>query len=425
MAVFGSSLLLLILLPGQARLPHPALKPAFWVLAIVGLSFLNPGTNAWLAAAAQIAMYLAILGPLFWVPRLRINAKTLERALLMIWAFQTLSAVVGILQVYYPGRFQPAISAVVLASRSHGESLKYVNGFGQNVFRPMGLTDYPGGACWAGFYAALIGLGLFTLERRISRQAIYSFSMIAGITTIYLSQVRSVFVMLCVSALTFIALCSRRKLAMLAAGSRAHFERIKLTRTIAVVVVATLAGSSWGLSVGGKSVRERFGTLTAQSPGQVYQDSRGLFLTYTVETLVPEYPLGAGLGRWGMMNYYCGDHSGFAGPALWSEIQWTGWLYDGGVLLVVAYAVTLLAALLTAYKIAFNPFDGKLAVLAAVVFAYDLGAIADTFDSNVFISQEGLNFWMLNAVLFAAAVYETALMQKSPRVSLKNVHAGP
>jgi hypothetical protein len=420
-AVFGGSLILTALLSGRERFFHPAVRPTFWILTVIALSILNPGTDTWLAAAAQIAMYVAILGPLFWVPRLRIDSNTLGRALLLIWAFQTLSAGIGILQVYYPGRFQPAISAVVLAGRWHGENLKYINGFGQSVFRPMGLTDYPGGACMAGFYAALLGLGLFTLERRLFRQAIYAFSMIVGITSIYLSQVRSVFVMLCVSALAFVALASRRKVGLplqgRGFGRLSGVRRINLARAIAVIMVAALAGSLWSLSVGGKSVSDRFSTLTSGSPTQVYQANRGFFLTYTVETLLPQYPLGAGLGRWGMMKYYFGDQNKATESAFWSEIQWTGWLYDGGLPLIAAYAVALMVALLTAYKISLSEPDGRLAVFAAIVFAYDIGAIADTFDTNIFMSQEGLNFWMFNAVLFAAAAYEARLTTRQAAIA--------
>ena len=59
-------------------------------------------------------LYLAILAPLFWVPRLRINPAALRRALLLLWAFHTVSAGFGILQVYFPGRFQPNLSTMIV-----------------------------------------------------------------------------------------------------------------------------------------------------------------------------------------------------------------------------------------------------------------------------------------------------------------------
>ena len=41
-------------------------------------------------------------------------------------------------------------------------------------------------------------------------------------------------------------------------------------------------------------------------------------------------------------------------------------------------------------------------VLIYVVFAYDVGALAMTFNYPLFIGQSGLEFWILNACLFAA-----------------------
>ena len=47
-----------------------------------------------------------------------------------------------------------------------------------------------------------------------------------------------------------------------------------------------------------------------------------------------EYPLGAGLGRWGMAAGYFGTAGA---PGLWAEIQITGWMIDGGVIMIVVY----------------------------------------------------------------------------------------
>ena len=44
-------------------------------------------------------------------------------------------------------------------------------------------------------------------------------------------------------------------------------------------------------------------------------------------------------GCWGMMFYYFGDPGNTKNPALWAEIQWTGWLYDGGIALVFFYTL--------------------------------------------------------------------------------------
>jgi hypothetical protein len=38
-----------------------------------------------------------------------------------------------------------------------------------------------------------------------------------------------------------------------------------------------------------------------------------------------------------------------------------------------------------------------------MLFGYDMGAIANTFAYPVFIGQNGLEFWLFNALLYAAA----------------------
>ena len=69
-----------------------------------------------------------------------------------------------------------------------------------------------------------------------------------------------------------------------------------------------------------------------------------MFLSYTLQELLYEYPFGAGIGRWGMMSAYFGEPTNWQFPALWAEIQLTGWLYDGGVLLWICYAGAIVTA---------------------------------------------------------------------------------
>jgi len=193
---FSISLFFLIFLRGASR-SHPATKPALFVIAIVALSLFNPGTDSVVSGLAQIAMYVAILSPLFWMPRMTLDSRMLRAVLLTLWSFYSLSAFAGILQVYYPGRFQPNLSAQV-AARGVGyvKSLRFKLPTGQTAFRPMGLTDMPGGASTAGFYAVLLGLGFLMTERRFLYRCIFMASMFLGMTCLYLSQVRSILVML-------------------------------------------------------------------------------------------------------------------------------------------------------------------------------------------------------------------------------------
>jgi hypothetical protein len=135
----------------------------------------------------------------------------------------------------------------------------------------------------------------------------------------------------------------------------------------------------------------------------VYYSNRGYFLEGTLEHYVPEYPLGAGLGRYGMANAYFGNNGDPSRPPLWVEIQWTAWVLDGGVLVMVLYPLALLLTALWAFRLALQREDpGEFWLWGSIIFAYDLGAIALTFSYPFFMSQAGMEFWLLNAALFGA-----------------------
>ena len=113
-----------------------------------------------LSGGAQVFLYAAIAGPLFWVCRVRVDEKTLRLTLAVLWVFHLTSSGFALLQVKYPGQFQPRISTVVLAQGDHYmRDLHFRNAEGEMVLRPMGLTDIPGGASLSGFYAVLGGIG--------------------------------------------------------------------------------------------------------------------------------------------------------------------------------------------------------------------------------------------------------------------------
>lgn len=391
---FLSSLLLLAFLPRRA-IRHPAAKPALLALVIVAISVLHPTTNTLVSGAAQAAIYLAILAPLFWVPRLKIDAAAFRRMILILWSFHTVSAAVGVLQVYFPGRFQPSLSSAIAAQgEGYVSSLMITTGTGQEVFRPMGLTDVPGGAATAGLYAVLFAVAFLLTGSGAWIRIASVGSMMLGMVVIYLSQVRTSLVVAAIVILILGAvLALRREVARLAVLS-------------AVVALIVLGGFAWAVALGGESVTSRLATFTADDPSEVYQSNRGQFLEHTIDELLPRYPFGAGLGRWGMMNSYFGDNSDPERAQIWVEIQWTGWLLDGGVPLILAYVAALLVATWIAWRIArprtSMPGD-SLALWGAVVLAYNVGALAWTFVYPLFIGQLGMEFWLINAALFTAA----------------------
>lgn len=376
---------------GQA---HPSSRPAVWVLAIVAISIFHPTTNSLTSGTAQAVLYFAILAPVFWASRLTIDGAAFRNLVTVLWGFHAVSAALGVAQVYYPGIFQPSLSPVIAAQgEEYLASLRITTARGASVYRPMGLTDMPGGAATSGFFSVLFGIGLFLTDRRAWLRVACLVSMVLGMGTIYLSQVRSILLMAIISVIAFAAVLA----------SRGHVARLGLLATVtAGVIVGSFA---LAVAVGGESVTSRLATLVAENPTQVYHSNRGRFLEETVDELLPRYPIGAGMGRWGMMNSYFGDNSDPDRQSIWVEIQWTGWLLDGGVPLILAYVAALLLALLTAWRISGRTTAGgsDLYLWAALIVGYNVGAIAITFNYPLFIGQGGLEFWLLNGALFAAA----------------------
>ncbi|MBD2214891.1 hypothetical protein H6G27_34355 [Nostoc linckia FACHB-104] len=398
-ASFALSLFLLIRLrPEGAK--HPATNSAFIVLGIMLLQFsLHPYINSITAGAAQCAMYFAILSPLFWVRSLKITQIGFESLMFLMWSIHTLSAGFGVLQVYFPGKFQPSLSTTIQESTYHGDNLLITLANGEQLYRPMGLTDTPGGAATAGFYAFLFGV-VITLKYKnpILRIAGISSAGI-GLFCIYLSQIRSMLVLVAISMVFLAGVLLRT----------AQFARLTMmASSLTALFVATF---SWAVAIGGKSTLQRISSLFSASAGEVYHQNRGHFLQDTIEKLLPQYPLGAGLGRWGMMNSYFGDNTDLISQPIWVEIQWTGWLLDGGVPLVFAYIAALTIVCHTAWKIAINRKLGDFALWGGLIFAYDIGAVAITFNYPFFMSQGGMEFWLLNTALFVA-VYQSTMPDK-------------
>lgn len=387
---FGSSLILLVVLHGQGP-QHPSARPAVIALLIVVASLVHPNRNSLTAATGQVMMYLAILGPLFWVPRAGSDPSMLRRIMAIMWAYHAVSSAFGVLQVYFPGQFQPAVSSAITGQRDYIEGLKIVLDDGTSTLRPMGLTDVPGGAAMSGLYSVIFGIGfLLDANRRLVQLAALA-GIVMGFACIYLCQIRSVLVMtlFCIAAICLVTL------------QRGQFGRLLL---LAVVVGAAIVGGFvWAAGLGGRNMVSRLESLIAENPDQVYYKNRGIFFQQTVEVYLPMYPLGAGLGRWGMMNAYLGDNSDPDSAMIWVEIQWTGWLLDGGLPLVAAYSAALFIAGLTAWRLVLDrSLGGNLWVWALIVMAYDIGVSANTFNYAWFSGQGGLEFWLLNAALFAA-----------------------
>jgi len=200
---------------------------------------------------------------------------------------------------------------------------------------------------------------------------------------------------------------------------RGKVARVAMLSGLLIGVV--FASFTWAVAVGGEKATRRLTNLFKENPTHTYYSNRGRFLEETIYVLLPEYPLGAGLGRWGMMNFYFGDNSDPDRAAIWAEIQWTGWLLDGGVPLILAYVSAIAMAMLMAWRIALNRRLDTIATWAAIILAYDVGTFAATFNNPIFVGSQGLQFWTLNAALFAVAIHA---LRHPPTPTPGQVHSG-
>ncbi len=390
-ATFASSIAMLAVMPAVAGRRLPGGRAAATALVVTALGVLHPTANTLAAGLAQVAMYLAIWGPLFWAGRAPVDVRVLDRVLLLFWGFSVAGAGVGVLQVYDPVRFSPYPEFVRQLLGTNADGLMITLADGRQVWRPMGLSDSPGGAAVAGSFAALLGLALATTARSLTPRAAALVGAAAGMFCVYICQVRSVLVITAVAMLVYTGLM---------------FARGRLARVgwLSLAVPAVVGGGfAWSAAVGGAQTVDRFNTLTEDAPAGVYYKNRGIFLEDTLLEQLPRYPFGAGLGRWGMMFGYFGDPSIPSSPSLWAEIQATAWVYDGGLLLLLVGYGAVLAACGAGVRLALRAPDPRVADAAAVVSAVNLSWVAATFNYPVFISQTGMMFWVLNGLLVAAA----------------------
>jgi hypothetical protein len=393
-AAFAISLFLLVWIPGKG-INHPS-KPACMAAIYILLLqlFLNPNLNSVLGGIAQCTLYIAIFGPVFWVSRLKISLTSFKSLIYILWGFHTLSAFVGVLQVYYPGQFQPALSTTVQNQQWGGDNLRIVLANGLEMYRPMGLTDAPGGAARAGFFAIIFGVGFALQSKNIYVRFAGLASSTVGLFCIYLSQVRSTLIIVIFSLLLL-------GLALLKQG---RLKQLSLLTSGASTLFVTVF--SWAIAVGGNQTLNRFLTLTQDDPASLYQKNRGGFLQHAIQDLLPQYPFGAGLGRWGISNTFFGENYDPSTQPIWVEIQWTGWLLDGGVPLIIAYALAMFFVIKTAWDASGDKQLPGLNFWAAVILTYDLSIFVSMFNAALLIGQAGLEFWLLNMVLVVAIYQE-------------------
>jgi hypothetical protein len=376
--------------PSSARPP----RVQSWVFAILGLltvMLFHPSTPTLEGGFAHIAVYFAVMTPLFWAPSYVKTPEQLARLLWILLMCCGLNALVGVLQVYDPARWMPAeFSRVTMANVMALGPLSYVGPNGQIIVRPPGIFDTPGSVAGPAAYATLLGV-VFAVSAIPAWKRLLSLVFAgAGLAAIYLSQVR-ISLVTSVGMMIVYALVATRQGR---AGRAAQFTILGGGLIVGAFMVA--------LALGGQSVLDRFMTLLANDPMSVYQTARGTQLQVTFGDLFVNHPLGSGLGRWGMVANYFGTFS-YGTGAIWAEIQLTGWMIDGGILMLALYAGALVVVALSEYRVAIMMRFPRLAQCGVVVLAANLGTAALIFSFPPFVTQVGIQYWFLAGALHGVA----------------------
>ena len=374
-----------------SRRPHPA-EP--WLIAAtmyVAVMMWHPLTNSVTAGAAQLALYISVIAPLFWAGACVRNADQLARVLGVMLVCNGANSIVGVLQVYDPGTWMPQEMSRIVTESAFG--LGAVTYMGPNglIVRPPGLFDNPGAVAGPGMYAALLGLVFAMAAAPWWKRAASLIAAFAGMAAIYLSQVRVSLVVCVVMLVSYVAVLVVQQ----------RTRRAAVFGSLAVsLVVATF---SFSLILGGSSIAERTSTLLAQDPISLYSASRGGQLIYTFDELLTTYPIGAGLGRWGMISGYFGRSGNPDSTPLWAEIQIAGWAIDGGIPLLVLSLAALAVTFAAQVRAACIHTDAKVRACAAVILAANVGTVALMLSFTPFVTQIGLQFWFLAGALHAIA----------------------
>jgi hypothetical protein len=368
-----------------------------WLIVSFGLLLLNllHETAHWFAGSAQIVFQICISAPVFWMAKAVRSDARMQRVLWVFFIASALGAIVGVLQVYFPKQFLPPEFSLLATSLNPNvvQSLTYVGANGREIVRPPGLSDLPGGAAVSGMMSMILGLslGLGRNRRWYVRVACLA-AAVVGMTALYFTHVRS--------------------MTLVAAGAVALFALLRMRQGRTVEGTLTLAAGAalvagaylWALAVGGDAVSDRFSVLADQGVFRMFQEQRGIVIRDTLSELLYQFPLGAGLGRWGMMQIYFGDTTMWQAPAIHVEVQVTGWLLDGGIPLLLLYGGALFVALRFSYMQAVAAIAREWQDVAVIALCMQLILISLCMTGPVFNTQLGIMFWAVTGALFGAAL---------------------
>jgi hypothetical protein len=367
---------------------HPALPWLAGVLCILAAMIAHPDTYSIVAGLGQMALYFAVFSPIFWVPSLVGNRRSLIRVLAILLICNGINSVVGVLQVYDADRWMPAeFSSSFQADSLRFATSVYVGPNGRLIVRPPGLYDTPGAVCGAGTIAALLGL-IFCLEKIAAwKRAIALALALAGMSAIYLSHVRASFLVVLIMMAAYVMMLAYQK------------QKLRVTGFLGLSGGLLATALSVATILGGDSIQQRFMSVFQGDPREVYAENRGNQLQSAFTDLLTEYPMGAGLARWGVMAGVVGTP---VSKQLWAEVQPAAWILDGGLILLIFYSGALFATLRWELKLVRSLSDPDDRLWAAAVAAANIGTLALIFTFVPFSTQVGLQFWFLEGLLHGA-----------------------
>lgn len=371
--------------------PSRAQSWVFAILFLLTIMVFHPSTPSFTGGLAHVGVYFAVMTPLFWAPSYVRTPEHLARLLWILLLCCGANALVGVLQVYDPARWMPAeFSRITMANVMALGPLSYVGPNGQLIVRPPGLFDTPGAVAGPAAYATLLGV-VFAVSSVPGWKRLLSVTLAgAGLAAIYLSQVRIALVTSVGMMIVYAVVAARQG----RSGRAAQFTILAGGLVVGAFMLA--------LTLGGHVVLDRFMTLFATDPVSVYQTARGTQLEVTFGDLFVNHPLGSGLGRWGMVANYFGSFTR-DNDAIWAEIQLTGWMVDGGILMIGLYCGAIVLVALAEYRAAVVMRFPRLAQCALVVLAANLGTAALIFSFTPFVTQVGIQYWFLAGALHGVA----------------------
>jgi hypothetical protein len=378
---------------GRAQAGEDSFKPAFCLKLVIGwllISVFHWDTSSPAAGLAQAGLYIAVLSPACWAPRLMTDPRRVARLMTILLVCNGASALVGLGQVFRPATFNPPVIPGVTDMPEESISVQaatFTDQHGRKIIRPCGLSDMVGNAAGAGATAALIGLAWVLRPIGTKKRLICAALAFFGVAVIYYSQVRMVFMMLLICLVVLVALFMAQR----------NFGYATTLATLGGLMV--VGALSWVMATSGRVVVEKFIGLASNDIAKTYETSRGQFVSYALNVLIWDYPVGSGLGRWGTINGLLGDRSR---GSLWVEVMINAWIIDGGIPLLVLYNIAAVLALINTLRIALRCRDREVAFWAAVVFASQLSILATCFSYVTFVTATGMQFWFLSAVIHGA-----------------------